>query len=165
LIEKLIKNRRSIRKYQDKKIPSDILDQLIESARLAPTASNQQDLKLLVVDEPEKVQALANSADTQAFVQTAGAIIGIACHNDRPMKCGISKGIVDASIAMSFMVLQAEELGIGSCWLGSFDADAVSKYFELPDDHTVVCITAFGYADEAPNAKPRKSTEELLIKK
>ena len=46
-----------------------------------------------------------------------------------------------------------------------FDADAVSKYFELPDDHTVVCITAFGYADERTNAKPRKSTEELLIKK
>jgi nitroreductase len=78
------------------------------------------------------------------------------------MTCGQHRYTVDLSIAMSFMVLEAYEQGIGTCWLGHFDEEKVKKLLGIPKKIRVVAMTPLGYADEEPAARPRKSFDEVV---
>jgi nitroreductase len=78
------------------------------------------------------------------------------------MSCGQQTAPVDLSIAMSYMILEAHELGLGTCWLGHFNADAVKAALDIPESVTVVAFTPIGYPAETPEARPRKSKEEVI---
>ena len=78
------------------------------------------------------------------------------------MGCGQSAATVDCSIALSFMLLRATELGLGSCWLGAFDANAVKRTLALPEDAVVVAVTPLGHPAEQPAPRPRKNPSEVF---
>ena len=164
-ISELIRTRRSIRKFDSRPIEEEKLNRIMEAGRLAPSASNKQDWKFILVTDKTILTNLAEACNGQSFVAEAPAAI-ISCSNsDRVMSCGQSAATVDCSIAMSFMIMQATDLGLGTCWLGSFNQDAVKKAVEISDDYTVVAITPLGYPTEIPASRPRKAVSQVWIRK
>ena len=78
------------------------------------------------------------------------------------MACGQPARTIDGSIAMSFMILEAEELGLGTCWLGAFYNDQVKSALSIPEEYDVVAVTPIGYPAEEIPARPRKSAGEVI---
>jgi len=78
------------------------------------------------------------------------------------MSCGQLAGTVDTSIALSFVVLQAQELGLGTVWLGAFSEPQVKEILGIPKHVRVIALTPLGYPAEQPDAKPRKSVGEII---
>jgi len=162
-VMKAIRQRRSIRAYGDAPVEPEKLRQVMEAARLAPSASNRQEWKFVVVREQARREKLAEAAHGQAFVAEAPVVI-VACaqEHDRVMSCGHASFLVDVSIAVDHMTLAARELDLGTCWIGAFDQDMVRDVLDIPPDVQVVALLPLGYATEWPAAKPRKSTEEIV---
>jgi nitroreductase len=158
-----ISDRRSIRKYKNIEIEDEKLDKIMEAARIAPSAANRQEWKFILVKEDETREKLVNAAHGQKFVAQASATI-VACstESERIMPCGQYAYTVDLSIAVSFMILQATELGLGTCWLGAFDENEVKKVLNIPDEIRVPAMFTVGYADEIPAARPRKDLNKIV---
>ena len=158
-----IQNRRSIRKYSGKPVEDEKIEKVLEAARLSPSASNLQNWKLIVVRDPGKISRMMEAAGHQPFVGQAPVIL-VACGTDpdSTMKCGQYKHSIDLSIATAYMVLEAVEQGLGTCWLGRFDEDMVKEVLDIPDGVRVVAVTPLGYADESPGPRPRKKLEEVV---
>lgn len=161
---KAIQTRRSIRQYEKgKPVEDDKLKKVLEAGRLAPSASNLQDWKFVVVQDPETLEKLVDACNGQAFVAEATAFIAACGTNPESiMSCGQPKHTVDLSIATAYMILEAAELGLGTCWLGSFNERKVRRLLNIPDDVRVVAVTPLGYPSYQPEAKPRKSFEEVV---
>jgi nitroreductase len=158
-----ISQRKSVRKYKDKAVDDEVLRRVLEAGRIAPSAGNRQDWKFIVVRDNETRHKLAIAARGQMFLAQAPlAIVGCAIEPTYVMMCGQSAGILDVSIAFSFMMLEATEQGLGTCWLGAFDEGAVKKILGVPDAMRVVAMTPLGYPDETPAGRPRKSMDEVF---
>ncbi len=158
----VIRTRKSIRRYKDTPVEAEKLTNVLEAARLAPSARNLQDWKFIAVTDTDKRLALQEACGGQRQVGQAPVTLVVCANNDSVMSCGISKTPIDCSIAMSFMLLQAEEEGLGMCWLGHFYADKVKEILNIPDDYIVVAVSPLGYADENPVPKPRKTAEKVI---
>jgi len=160
---KAIKNRRSIRKYKTTEIEEEKLEKILETARIAPSASNRQKWKFIIVKDQEKRAELVNAAHGQRFVEQAPITI-VACSTEpeRIMPCGQHAYTVDLSIAVSFMILEATELGLGTCWLGAFDEEAVKNVLDIPEEIRVPAMFTVGYADEDPAPRPRKDLNQIV---
>lgn len=158
----LMKKRRSIRKYKGTPVMEEQLSRVLEAGRLAPSARNMQEWKFVVV-RGGLLEPLTEACCGQAMVKEAGAAVAVCAVEDHMMGCGQSSATVDCSIALSFMLLEAEELGLGMCWLGSFDAPAVKRVLELPEGWTVVAVSPLGVPAESPDPRPRKPIGELAV--
>lgn len=158
-----IRDRRSIRQYLDRPIKADQLQKVLEAARLSPSASNKQDWKFVVVQDKDTISELVDACNGQAFVGEAPAFIA-AC-TTRPgsvMACGQPRDAVDLSIAMAYLILEAHEQGLGTCWLGSFSEEKVRKLLGIPDSVRVVAVTPLGYAAVQPKPTYRKKLDEIV---
>jgi nitroreductase len=159
-----IQNRRSIRAFKDKKIDEPVLNKVLEAARLAPSAANNQSWKFLVVKDQETRKKLAVAARGQKQVEQAPVVIvGISTEPEGKMPNGQLRGPIDLSIAFSFIMLEAIELGLGTCWLGAYDEGEVKKILGIPENVRVIAMTPLGYPAEEPAARPRKSIEQIVI--
>ena len=158
-----IRERRSIRAYLDRPVEDDKLLQVLEAARLSPSARNRQEWKFVVVKERETRDKLAAAANGNRFVAEAPVIIA-ACATEATyiMSCGQPAGTVDISIALISLMLQAQSVGLGTCWLGAYDEDAVKAILGIPAGVRVVAMTPLGYPAESPSARPRKSLAEIV---
>jgi nitroreductase len=150
-----INTRRSIRAYKSAHIPSEKIEKLLEAARLAPSAANRQNWKFVVIDDGGIKKDLAKACNNQAFVSTASHVIaGVV---DPAQKWHQ----VDISIALEHIVLEAVELGLGTCWIGAFDGDEVKKLLKIPQEKKVVALITVGYPSESPPSRPRKQIAEI----
>ena len=162
----LAKKRCSVRSYMDQKVEPEKLEQILEAARIAPTAKNQQPVKLLVVQGEAGLAKVGKAANIYGAPL---AIIICADHDQawtRPFDKKQSTDI-DASILTDHMMLEATELGLGSVWICFFKPDILREEFSLPDNLEPVNILAIGYAAGEPASpdrydKMRKSTEQLV---
>lgn len=161
-VTQAIQTRKSIRKYDAKPVEQEKLTRVLEAGRLAPSAMNRQDWKILAVTEQDKIIKMQDACMGQKQVGMAPVTLVVCANNDVIMNCGQSKASVDCSIAMSFMMLAATEQGLGTCWLGAFEADKVRSVLDIPEDYTVVAVSPLGYRAEDPAPKPRKSAEEVI---
>ncbi len=152
----VIGNRRSIRAYKNERIPKDKLLKLLEAARLAPSAGNRQVWKFIVVDDEGVRQQLVKACNNQAFVSSASHVI--AGVGDPAQKWHQ----VDLAIALEHIVLEAADLGLGTCWIGAFSEDEVKKILKVPADKKVVALLTVGVPAEAPDARPRKALEDVV---
>jgi nitroreductase len=159
-VQSAIKERRSIRSYSDTPVDDDKLTIVLEAARLSPSAGNRQKWNFIVVRDREIRERLAN----EASVLAAAPVVIAACATEAEsvMPCGQTAGTVDTSIALSFMMLQAHELGLGTCWLGSFNEAAVKGILKIPAGVRVVAVTPLGYPAQSPAARPRKPLAEIV---
>jgi nitroreductase len=169
-----IRTRRSIRKYTDQLISDESIAQLIESARLAPSGSNTQPWHFVVIRSEETRKKIAEVSHGQSWMTMAP--VHIACVADiRSRVDGIEqielsenspqhelKQIIrDTSIAVEHIVLEAENLGLGACWIAWFTQKDVRSVLNIPSDKYIVCILTIGYPDEKPSTRPRKKLEDI----
>ncbi len=172
--EDLVKQRASTRKYSSKPVPRASIDRCLEAARLAPSASNSQPWSFIVVDNEETKNEIVRKAMTgiyssNKFVGTAPVlIVAITEHSTYLTRVGsmirnVKYNLIDIGIACEHLVLQAAELGLGTCWLGWFNEKELKKILGLPKSTKVDVTICLGYPDEsvAPREKKRKSLEEM----
>jgi nitroreductase len=154
-IYELIKLRKSVRSYLPKAIEDDKLNRILDAGRLAPSASNSQEWRFIIVKNEESRRLLAASTNKHDFIAEAPAIIVCCAETDqRIMRCGISAFTVDVSIVIDHITLAATEEGLGTCWIGGFDAEQVKQVLGIPEGIVVVELLPIGYPRD-PSLKPK----------
>ncbi len=152
----LIKDRYSVRKYKTDAIPAEILDRIIEAGMYAPTACNNQPQKIYVARSKEAIDKLK---ECTPFTFDAPVVMVVGYDKTRSWQNkrmpGYESGETDAAIVTTHMMLSAWNEGIGSCWVGVFNADEVSAALGLPENIRVTALMPMGYADSEPG--PRHS--------
>lgn len=172
-IEKLIGKRRSVRKFAARPVAKEDVLKCIEAARLAPSACNSQPWKFIVVDDFGLKDRVADRIfsgiyEMNKFAKAAPVLVAVVSEK---MKFLAAVGaqvrdtrysLIDIGIACEHFVLQAEALGLGTCWIGWFDEKALKKELKVPGDRKVDIVIALGYSDGGEIApRPRKSFEEM----
>ncbi len=145
----LAKKRFSVRKFSDKPVEAEKLEKIIEAGRVATTAKNQQPQKIYVVKSRE---ALEKINTLSPCIYGAPTVLVVAYDTNRDWKStfteGRRAGEIDSAIVCTHMMLEAADLGVGSCWVGMFDSEQVKAGFGLPSDVCVCALLPIGYAAE-----------------
>ncbi len=169
-----INMRRSIRKYLDKPVEDEKIIQLFESARLAPSGSNTQPWHFIIVKSELTRKKLSEASHNQKWLLSAPVFIvcvadirsriednvEISLDEDSPQQ-ELKQIIRDTSIAIEHIVLEADNIGLGTCWVAWFIQEEIRAILHVPSDKYVVSIITLGYANETPKARPRKKLEEM----
>jgi nitroreductase len=152
----VISERKSYRNFTSQPVEQEKILKILEAARLAPSWQNRQCWRFVVVQEKNKIKKIGAlnpfTLNINFFLQKVPVII-VACANpkDSGHRHGIDYYIVDISIAMEHIVLAATDLGLATCWVGSFDEKMIKDVLEIPDEIRVVAMTPLGYAAEKEN--------------
>ena len=163
----VMRTRRSVRAYRPDPIPNEVLARVLDAARIAPSGSNRQPTRLIVVQEWETKQKLVPLCHNQAFIATAPYIV-VACGRDIKYNRGEWMGryamIVDVAIAVDHLTLAARAEGLGTCWIGSFNNAGLKEFFGLPKEVDVVALTPLGYPEGDAFGEPegRVPLEEFV---
>ncbi len=169
----LVKSRRSVRRYLGKPVEREKILACLEAARLAPSAENVQPWRFLVVDDPGIKERFAAEAFSgiysfSRFAANAPVLVVILAQLDfianklGKQILGVSFYLIDIGIAGEHLVLQAEELGLGTCWIGWFSHRKTRKFFNIPRKYKTVCLLAMGYPAGRPaREKKRRPLEEI----
>jgi len=161
----VIKKRRSIRKFKNEKIPDEMLERILESARLAPTWANMQGVRFIIIDNPEQLEKIKDAIG-QNWTKSAPYFITVCIE---PRKSGKNKNgleyfMVDAAICMEHIILAATNEGLGTCWIGYFDEDKIKQILNIPKKVRVIALTPIGIPDQEPKTQERKKLEEIVFK-
>ncbi len=159
--------RRSTRAFLPRAVPGEMLERILEAANLAPSAGNLQSYEIFVVTNKRRREDLARAAREQLFIAGAPVVLVFAKH---PALCAERYGkraeslysIQDATIACAFASLAAAAQGLGSCWIGAFDPQAVRRIVGAPRGVAPVAMLPIGYASERPRPRERRALEELV---
>ncbi len=159
----LVSQRYSVRAYRPDAVEDDKLQKVLEAARLAPTACNLQAFKLVVVQTEKHLETLKKVCRASFFTQ-APLLIGIYADTEASWvrKDGKSYADVDAAIVMDHIVLAATDMGLGTCWIGAFDAQAARSLAGL-DGYEPVAFTPLGYPASSGPEKERKPLEDIVV--
>ena len=164
-ILKVIKERRSVRRYKTEPIPEDVIHRVLEAARFSPSGKNLQPWKFILVQDESLKHRLVEACIKQKFIAEAPVIV-VAC--GFPDRCYSRMGnymkswAVDVAVAVEHLVLQAQEEGLGTCWIGAFEEKDVKSILNVPDGVKVLALTPLGYPAENPAFRGRKSLEEIV---
>ncbi len=155
-----LKERRSIRKYQDKEIPDNELEMILEAGRWAPSASNRQPWRFIVIKNKELLAKISKLCIYGKFIKNAPvsiAIVGKISENPNWY-------IQDTTLASMNMQLMAWALGIGTCWIGSMNREKAKELLNLGPDDFLLTILPFGYIEgKIPKPTLRKSLKDIVI--
>lgn len=165
----ILKSRRSIRDYKQGLIPDDIIEKLIEAAQWAPTAGNLQPLELIVVKNEDTKMALASAAGGQEFLFECSVVFVMGANIPRTSSKYKERGehlycLQDIAAATQNVLLLAHSLDIGSCWVGAFNEEEVSKICNLPDYIRPTVMIALGYKVPKldPLVRPRREKKDFV---
>lgn len=162
-VKDAVRERHSVRSYLKKRVGKEKLRIILEAARLAPSSGNRQDWKFIVVRDKKTRQRLADATAGQEFIEEAPVvIIAVSTNPSHIMRCEVPSYAVDIAIAVDHMILQAVELGLGSCWIGAFYQDKVKEILDIPEDCKVVTLLPLGYPAGQGKPKTRKKIEEVV---
>jgi nitroreductase len=196
-VSEAIKKRRSIRKFKPDPIPEQKIRQLLESARLAPSGTNTQPWRFIVVKDDNTKKKLQEAAHNQRHIRRAPVII-VCCADlkafrefpervDELIESGalpertkkvfipfLKKGMAsvkkeglimaataNVSIAVEHIVLQAVEIGLGTCWVRWYDDKKIKEILDIPDFVEVMALLPVGIPDENPEQRPRLSLDKI----
>jgi len=162
--QELIEKRYSVRAYKPDPVEDEKLQRVLEAARLAPTAANQQPFQLIVIHTAGREAELKRIYARDWFVQPPLVICacGVPARGWTRRQDGKSYVDVDVAIVMDHLILAAADQGLGTCWVGAFDPDAARQVLGLPDDVEPIAFTPLGYPADEPDAKKRKALSDLV---
>ncbi len=149
----VIKQRISVRNYLPDPVPSEVLEEILEAGRLAPSAQNRQPWRYIVVQGTEQTAALAKHCGliglSNFFIKSAPLVI-VACADSKANLRVNSQDyyLVDTAISFHQMILAATNHGLGTCWMAAFSEKILKKYLQLPPSWRVVALSPFGYPTE-----------------
>jgi len=161
-----IKSRRSIRDFQKQDIPAPAIESLVDALRWAPSAGNLQSRRFYFVFDPVVKQKLARAALNQDFIARAPLTV-VACIDRRISARYGDRGvnlysIEDVSASIMSMMLAAQELGLGTVWVGAFNEFDVFEILKMPDHLRPIALVPVGYPSRTPKPAPRLAREELV---
>jgi len=159
----LVRQRYSVRAYRACPVEEEKLEQVLEAARLAPTAANRQPFRVLVIHTKGREDELRRIYGREWFLQ-APLIIGVCALPAEAWSRvdGKSYADVDASIVMDHLILAAASLGLGTCWIGAFDPAAARQVLGIPKDMEPIAFTPLGYPADQAQPKKRKPLSDLV---
>ena len=175
-IMEAIQKRRSIRAFKNTPVNRKVLESILEAGRLAPSWANTQTWRFVVIQDSDGKSQLADSVclpgSRNNNVLNQAPVVIAACAELN--KAGYREGkpstnkegywfMFDCAIALQNMVLEAQELGIGTLYIGSFDAKKAEQVLNVPEGYCCVALLPLGYANEQPEAKPRKEIHEIIF--
>ncbi|GAI79004.1 unnamed protein product [marine sediment metagenome] len=154
----LIKHRKSVRDFLDTPVEREKIMLCLEAARLAPSASNAQPWRFIVVDDRQLKNKLCNAAfggiyAINSFCKTAPVIVAVISEKSKLLARiaetvqGTKYYLIDIGIACEHFILEAEELGLGTCWIGWFNERAVKAILDIPQRKKIDILIAIGYFD------------------
>ena len=145
--------RGAIRMYKKDPVPDENLVMLYVALRLAPSGNNRQPYKFIFVKDENTRHEIVRRAWHQDCLYDAPVIMIACCEQGRAF---------DTAIAVDHMVLSATNEGLGTCWVGWFEREPVREILGIDSSMEIPILVPIGYADECPEAKPRKSIQELV---
>lgn len=159
-----IDKRISVRAYDHRPVPDDVLARVLETGRIAPSASNVQPWHFIVVRDPTRRKMLSEGKWAKFLTESPVVIAGCGNKEASP-----EWHVVDVTIAMQQMVIAATAEGLGTCWIGSFYEDRVKNALKIPEKYEIVAMLALGYPKErrdpmvsVPKFRSRKKMEDIL---
>ena len=167
---KALQERRSVRIYTSDPVPAEKLERILEAARIAPSWSNQQCWRFIVVSDPAKKKALADSMPksnpAKRAVEVTAPLVLVLCAD--PEESGIHDGkdyyLLDAGLAMQQLMLAAHAENLGTCWVAWFDEETVRKACSVPPEYRIVALSPLGFPKNQPSKRPRKDLSEIAFK-
>ncbi len=160
----LVKNRYSARAYKPDPVEDEKLEQVLEAARLAPTAANRQPFQIIVLHTEGRQDELSDFYAAKWFTQAPLILCACAMPDKGWTHAASGKNYtdVDVAIVIDHITLAATSLGLGTCWIAAFNPAAVRKVLGLPDDVEPLILLPLGYPTDQPRAKKRKALSELV---
>lgn len=156
--DELLITRRSIRDFQDKDVPDDILWKIFEICRYSPTSKNSQSYYFVVIRNREKINYLASVRGINSS-PIGKAPLAVAICSD-PSKS--RRYVQDACIAAYHFILAAWTFGLGTCWIAAMDRDDVKKLLGIPLNHYIATVTPLGYPSFVPAPPERRPAIEMV---
>ncbi len=170
-----IQGRRSIRTYTNQAVPATVIEEILEAARLAPSGSNTQPWRFIVVRSDEARARIVQACHNQQWMNQAP--VHIVCIADvqaqypeaRELRIDeqspqpeVKRVIRCTAIAIEHIVLQAQALGLSTCWVAWFTQSEIRPVLGIPEDKYVVAVITVGHSDEHPASRPRKAMHEIV---
>ncbi len=165
----VISERYSCRKFDGKRVDAKQMDEILNAARIAPTAKNLQEVKVYLVESEEGLAKI----DSVTPCRYGAATVAVVAFDKENVFVYPGEqrdsGIEDASIVATHMILAAKDAGVDSCWINFFDPEKVAEVLNLPENEEVLMMMDLGYAAEGVSPLPthtqRKSLEDLVVRK
>ena len=172
-----LKTRRSVRRYTDELISHELFEEIVDTAKMAPTWKNTQTLRYILIQNEEIIKKICDdcllgfehNAKTLSKCKNLVVLTQVngRCGYEKDGSFSTSKGtgweMFDAGIAAQTFSLAANVYGVGSVMMGIFDEDKVKEILEIPEDLNVSCLLSFGYPKFIPDPVPRKEVSDLLF--
>ncbi len=172
-----IAERRSVRQYLDKDVSKEQVMEILEAGRLSLSGSNTQPWRFMVIRDKAKKEPIVKADHDQRWMMQAPVFIAcLADMKSRESEYAIPEDttetgasnliklvIRDTAIAVSFMILQAQHMGLNTCWTGWFDQREMRTALGISDEYYVSGILTVGYGAESPEQRPRLSLEDVLL--
>jgi len=174
-IFEVIQDRRSIRTYTNQEVPTGVVEEILEAARLAPSGSNTQPWRFIVVRSDEARARIVQACHNQQWMNQAP--VHIVCiadvqaqysevrelsideHSTEPE---VKRVIRCTAIAIEHLVLQAQAIGLSTCWVAWFTQSEIRPVLAIPEDKYVVAVITVGYSENRPAPRPRKTMNEIV---
>jgi nitroreductase len=153
----VLRRRRSIRKYKPDPVPDELIEQVLEAARLSPSGKNMQPYHFVVVKERETKKKI-----DPRLAEVPVIIVGLV--DPTKGRCSIPDGI----LAFEHIILGAVNAGLGSCWKGTYlghlqeHEQEIKEALDVPEHIAVVAYTPIGYPDESPEMRDKKPLNEIV---
>lgn len=156
----VIKNRRSVRRYQDKPVPKNVLEEILDCARLAPTGANGQKWLIGCITDKKLLQQVAGATLYGKFIKDTPACFAVFGVSDHPFASD------DGCAATMNIIYGASSKGLGTCWVwgdGAPYADVVRDILHVPRDYRLISLVPAGYAAEKPGNPAKKPLSEVVF--
>jgi len=159
----LIRTRYSVRAYKPDAVEDEKLQQVLEAARLAPTAANRQPFQIIVVHTKGREEELRRIYHREWFSQAPLLLCGVGVPRLSWVRTDNRRYLeVDVAIVMDHLILAAANLGLGTCWVAAFNAEAAREILKLPDEVEPLIFTPLGYPADQPGVKERQPLPALV---
>jgi nitroreductase len=161
----LILTRRSVRKYSDRPVEDELVDQILEAGRWAPSGLNNQPWRFVVVREPGLKSRIAGFTNYSKIIEAAPVVIPVFIH--KPSMYSEVKDYQSMGACLENMLLMAHGLGLGAVWLGEIlkNADGVRETMDISEDFDLMAVVALGWPHSGKEKGSRKSMDELILKR
>lgn len=170
-----IRHRKSVRKFQEIAIEDQKLIEILEAARLAPSGNNKQPWVFIVIKDELLKQEVAVATNNQMWIASAPVVIVAIADicarsenyagmlvDEETSGFDLKRAIRDTAIAVTHLLLEVDNQGLGACWCGAFRQEGIRPILGIPDDKFVLAVIPVGYPAEEPKARPRKNLKSIL---
>ena len=160
----LVEQRYSVRDYRARPVSDDVLDRVLEAARLAPTAANRQPFQLIVIHTEGREEELGRIYGNSWFTEAPLVICAVGLPQDAWTRRDDGKCYVDVDVAivMDHLTLAAANEGLGTCWIGAFDPEAAREVLGLPPEAEPIAFTPLGHPADQWQPKKRRPLSSLV---